>query len=198
MEQMNKYRSPIVLGVLVLFLLLFAFFLLGFKPTNDKISEQESEMSQLEQQNSLMETKIEELNSSSANDDAQEELLAQLPRGDNSEQLILDLRNIGALTDARLKEIGFTLEDTNPIQEMTGSASVVYPTVKELKLTATVEGTYTSLRNWLTALQLLPRIINVEAYSFQHSNDSGNILSASVTFTAYYEQSADTASLEQR
>lgn len=68
MEQINKYRSPIVLGVLVLFLLLFAFFLLGFQPTNSKIAEQESEMSQLEQQNSLMENKIEELNRSAEND----------------------------------------------------------------------------------------------------------------------------------
>lgn len=191
MEQINKYRSPIVLGVLVLFLLLFAFFLLGFQPTNDKIAQQESEMSQLQQQNTLMENKIEELNSSAANDAEQEELLAMLPRGDNSEQLILDLRAIGTMTQARLKDIGFTLEDTNPIQVMTGSPDVVFPTVKEIKMTALVEGTYTSVRSWMAALQLLPRIINVDAFSFQHSSDSNNIISANITFTAYYEKSSE-------
>lgn len=191
MEQINKYRSPIVLGVLVLFLLLFAFFLLGFQPTNNKIAEQESEMSQLEQQNSLMENKIEELNSSAANDEEQDALLAQLPRGDGSEQLILDLRAIGTMTNARLKDIGFTLDDTNPIQVMTGSPNVVFPTVKSIKMTAVVEGSYTNVRNWMTALQLLPRIINVDAYSFQHSSDSNNIISANITFTAYYEKSLE-------
>lgn len=191
MEQFNKYRSPIVLGVLVLFLLLFAFFLLGFQPTNNKIAEQESEISQLEQQNSLMENKIEELNSSAANDEEQDALLAQLPRGDGSEQLILDLRAIGTMTNARLKDIGFTLDDTNPIQVMTGSPNVVFPTVKSIKMTAVVEGSYINVRNWMTALQLLPRIINVDAYSFQHSSDSNNIISANITFTAYYEKSSE-------
>lgn len=79
MEQINKYRSPIVLGVLVLFLLLFAFFLLGFQPTTSKITEQESEMSQLEQQNRLIENKIQEFNTSTADNGAQDELLAKLP-----------------------------------------------------------------------------------------------------------------------
>lgn len=189
MEQINKYRSPIVLGVLVLFLLLFAFFWLGFQPTNNKITEQESEMSQLEQQNSLIENKIAELKSSAANEGTQDALLAQLPRGDGSEQLILDLRAIGTMTNARLKDIGFTLDDINPIQVMTGSSEVVFPTVKELKMTALVEGSYTSVRSWMTALQLLPRIINVDAFSFQHSSDSGSIISANITFTAYYEES---------
>ncbi|QUL54521.1 type 4a pilus biogenesis protein PilO [Paenibacillus tritici] len=193
MEQINKYRSPIVLGVLVLFLLLFAFFLLGFQPTNNKIAEQESQKAQLEQQNSLMQNKIDELKSSTVNGDAQDALLDQLPRGDDSEQLILDLRAIGTMTNARLKDIGFVLEDSNPLQVTTHSSAAVFPAVKEVKMTALVEGTYSNVRSWMNELQLLPRIINVDAFSFQHSSNSGNIISASITFTAYYEKSPDTS-----
>lgn len=191
MEQINRYRSPIVLGVLVLFLLLFAFFLLGFQPTNTKIAEQEAEMAQLEQQNSLLQRKIDERQSSVENSEAEDALLKQLPRGDASEQLLLDLREVGTMSDARLKDIGFAAEDTNSVQDRSGSAAAVFPGVKQLRMTALVEGTYSNVRSWLNALQLLPRIINVEAFSFQHSSNSGNIISANVTFTAYFEQPAD-------
>ncbi|MDQ0192150.1 type 4a pilus biogenesis protein PilO [Paenibacillus wynnii] len=193
MEQINKYRSPIVLGVLVLFLLLFAFFMLGVQPTNDKIAEQDLQVGQLEKQNGLMQKKIDELKSSTEANQEQEALLAQLPRGDGSEQLILDLRAVGTYTNARLKDIGFAIGETNPIQEMTGSSDIAFPTVKQLKLTAIVEGEYTSVRNWLTALQLLPRIINVDSFSFQQSEESdaseksGSIITANISFTAYFE-----------
>lgn len=192
MEQINKYRSPIVLGVLVLFLLLFAFFLLGFQPTTSKIAEQESEMSQLEQQNRLMENKIQKFNSSTADKGTQDELLAKLPRGDNSEQLIIDLQTIGTMTNARLKDVGFAVEDYNPGQVMTGSSEVAFPAVKTVKMDALVEGSYSNVLSWMNALQLLPRIINVDSFSFQHSSNSKNMISASITFTAYYEKPMDT------
>ncbi|OMF91089.1 type 4a pilus biogenesis protein PilO [Paenibacillus sp. FSL R7-0337] len=190
MEQINKYRSPIVLGVLVLFLLLFAFFLLGFQPTTSKIAEQKSEMSQLEQQNGLMENKIQEFNSLTADNGAQDELLSKLPRGDNSEQLIIDLRTIGTMTNARLKDVGFALEDNNLTQ--VSSSETVLPAVKTVKMDALVEGTYSNVLSWMNALQLLPRIINVDSFSFQHSSNSKNMISASITFTGYYEKSLDT------
>lgn len=202
MEQINKYRSPIVLGVLVLFLLLFAFFMLGVKPTSSKIDEQDSQIGQLEQQNGIMLKKIEELKSSSETSQEQEALLAQLPRGDSSEQLILDLRAIGSYTNARLKDIGFAIGETNPIQEMTRSSEAAFPTVKQLKMTAVVEGEYSSVRNWLTALQLLPRIINVDSFNFQQSEESGesgksgSIITANISFTAYYEDAPDTPETE--
>ncbi|QSF44709.1 type 4a pilus biogenesis protein PilO [Paenibacillus tianjinensis] len=202
MEQINKYRSPIVLGVLVLFLLLFAFFLFGVKPVNRQIEDQDLQIGQLEQQNGLLKTKIDELKSSSEANQEQEALLAQLPRGDASEQLILDLRTIGSYTNARLKDIGFAIGENNPIQEMTGSADIAFPTVKQLKMTAIVEGEYTSIRNWLTALQLMPRIINVDSFSFQQSEDSaangesGSIITANISFTAYYEDAPDSPKTE--
>lgn len=202
MEQINKYRSPIVLGVLMLFLLLFVFFMFGVQPNNRKIADQDLQIGQLEQQNGLIQTKIDELKSSSEASQEQEALLAQLPRGDGSEQLILDLRTIGSYTNARLKDIGFAVGETNPIQEMTGAADIAFPTVKQLKMTAIVEGDYASVRNWLTALQLMPRIINVDSFSFQQSGDedsneeAGSIITANITFTAYYEDAPNSPKTE--
>ncbi|BCG61311.1 type 4a pilus biogenesis protein PilO [Paenibacillus sp. URB8-2] len=194
MEQLNKYRSPIVLGMLILFLILLAFYLLGVQSASRKVSEQESQLAQMNEQNQLLQDQIDKLQSSSPGDSEEEALLAQLPRGDNSEQLILDLRAIGTVTNARLKDISFTAGDTNPIQEMTGTSTAAYPTVKALKMTAVVEGDYTGIRNWMRALQLLPRIINVDSFVFQRSSSNNaaqsvsSILTATVSFTAYYEE----------
>lgn len=194
MEQFNKYRSPIVLGVLILFLLLFAFFMLGVQPTNKEIAIQNSEISQLTKETEILQTKINELKSSASSvDSEQRELLLALPKGDDSEGLIDDLREVGLSSHARLKDISFVLDEANPIQQMTGSAEVQFPTVKQIKMTAVVEGTYTGIRQWMDEIQILPRIVNVDSFNFQQSYEeraqegSENILTANVAFTAYYE-----------
>ena len=194
MEQFNKYRSPIVLGVLILFLMLFAFYMLGVQPTNKEISAQNAEISQLGKEAEILQTKINELKSSATSlDSEQQELLAALPKGDDSEGLIDDLRAVGMSSQARLKDVSFILDEANPIQQMTGSAEVLFPTIKQIKMTAVVEGTYTSIRQWMEELQTLARIVNVDSFNFQQSYEERSkdspesILTANVAFTAYYE-----------
>lgn len=194
MEQFNKYRSPIVLGVLILFLMLFAFYMLGVQPTNKEISAQNAEISQLQKEAEILQTKINELKSSATSlDSEQQELLAALPKGDDSEGLIDDLRAVGMSSQARLKDVSFILDEANPIQQMTGSAEMLFPTVKQIKMNAVVEGTYTSIRQWMDELQMLARIVNVDSFNFQQSyeersaNSPESILTANVAFTAYYE-----------
>ncbi|WP_339243715.1 type 4a pilus biogenesis protein PilO [Paenibacillus sp. FSL F4-0243] len=194
MEQFNKYRSPIVLGVLILFLMLFAFYMLGVQPTNKEISAQNAEIRQLEKEAEILQTKINELKSSATSlDSEQQELLAALPKGDDSEGLIDDLRAVGMSSQARLKDVSFILDEANPIQQMTGSAEVLFPTVKQIKMTAVIEGTYTGIRQWMEELQKLPRIVNIDSFNFQQSYEERSkdspesILTANVAFTAYYE-----------
>lgn len=81
MEQINKYRSPIVLGVLILFLILFAFYMLSVQPTNKEISAQSSEISQLEKEAEVLQNKINELKGSGNEGDLeQKELLGNSQR----------------------------------------------------------------------------------------------------------------------
>ncbi|MEK4108059.1 type 4a pilus biogenesis protein PilO [Paenibacillus sp. FSL R10-2791] len=197
MEQINKYRSPIVLGVLILFLILFAFYMLGVQPTNKEISAQSSEISQLEKEAEVLQNKINELKGSGNEGDLeQKELLGELPKGDDSEGLIVDLREVSTSSQARLKDLSFVLDEANPIQQMTGSAEVSFPTVKQIKMTAVVEGTYSGIRQWMDELQALPRIVNVDSFNFQQSyedrtkNNTESILTANVAFIAYFEATA--------
>lgn len=107
--------------------------------------------------------------------------------------MIDDLRAVGMSSQARLKDVSFILDEANPIQQMTGSAEVLFPTVKQVKMTAVVEGTYTSIRQWMDELQILARIVNVDSFNFQQSYEERSkdspesILTANVAFTAYYE-----------
>ncbi|WP_191089627.1 type II secretion system protein GspM [Paenibacillus spiritus] len=195
MEQINKYRSPIVLGILVLFLALLAFYLLGARPLSEKIDQQQEELALLNQQNSLMEKKIDERKADGSADSEKAELLAQLPKGDNAETLILQLRQIELHTGARLKDIGFAVSEQNPIQVMKGTSVPEYPTVKQLTMTAVVEGNYLSVSRWLYELYTMDRIVNVDSLSFQKNTANGTsaaesgILTANVTFSAYFEES---------
>ncbi|MEK4849553.1 type 4a pilus biogenesis protein PilO [Paenibacillus sp. FSL H7-0756] len=203
MEQINKYRSPITLGVLILFLLLFAFFMLGLQPTSRTVKDQESELSQLNEQNSLLESKINERKNDTSQQAEEAALLTQLPKGDNSEQMILDLRSIGSVSGAKLKDVNFSIGQENPIQTMTGSGTAVYPAVKPLTMTAVVEGDYSSISKWLLALQQLPRVVNVDTLTFQRSSDGGGaggsskIITANVSFTAYFEDAIDPETEDQ-
>ncbi|WP_405104730.1 type 4a pilus biogenesis protein PilO [Paenibacillus sp. FSL K6-1217] len=197
MEQINKYRSPITLGVLTLFLLLFAFFMLGLQPASRAVKDQESQLSQLNEQNSLLERKIDERKNDTSQQAEEAALLTQLPKGDNSERMILDLRSIGSVSGAKLRDVSFSIGQENPIQTMTGSGTVVYPTVKPLAMTAVVEGDYSSISNWLLALQQLPRVVNVDTLTYQLSSDGGGaggsskIITANVSFTAFFENASD-------
>lgn len=194
MESFNKYRSPIVLGVLIMFLVLFAFFMLGVQPTNKEIASQNDEIERLEKETNIFQNKINELKGAGDSvDPEQQELLAALPKGDDSEGLIYNFSAVGMSSYARLNDVSFTLNEVSPIQGMAGSSEMLYPTVKQIKMSAVVEGTYTNIRAWMTELQALPRIVNIDSFNFQPSYVQGtegmkeDILTASVSFTAYYE-----------
>lgn len=125
-----------------------------------------------------------------------EGITGELPKGDDSEGLIVDLREVSTSSQARLKDLSFVLDEANPIQQMTGSAEVSFPTVKQIKMTAVVEGTYSGIRQWMDELQALPRIVNVDSFNFQQSyedrtkNNTESILTANVAFIAYFEATA--------
>lgn len=196
-EQINKYRSPIILGLLILFLLLFAFFMLGLQPASREIKDQEAELSQLNEQNNLLQSTLDEKKNDTSQVAEEAALLAQLPKGDNSEQLILDLRSIGSANGTKLRDVSFSVSDQNPIQGMTGSSTEEYPTVKQINMTAVVEGDYSGISGWLLSLQSLPRIVNVDSLTFQGSDSgsvqgSSGIITANVSFTAYFEKTEDT------
>ncbi|CAM4278169.1 type 4a pilus biogenesis protein PilO [Paenibacillus typhae] len=197
MEQINKYRSPIVMGMLILFLILFAFYMLAIRPVSSDIAVQSSELSMLELERSAIENKINELKGAGDSLSADEATaLAAIPSGDGSEALINDLKAIGDSSHARLKDIGFSLTDTSTASTWAGVAEASAAGLQEIKMTAIIEGGYAEIHEWLKQLNKMPRLVTVDSFAFQQpyefptAQNPGSILTANVAFTAYYQ--ADT------
>ncbi|MNC40038.1 Pilus assembly protein, PilO [compost metagenome] len=204
METINKYRSPIVLGLLVMFVLLFTFYMLAIRPVNQDLLRGDAELSQLQQERTLLTTKLNELKGSSeAKTSSEEAALAAIPQGDDSEGLILDLQAIGNSSHARLKDIGFSLTETNGVSVWTGISAEAAGKLKEIKMSAIVEGGYTEIHDWLKELHALPRVVSVDSFAFQQPYElttalkPGSIVTANIAFTAYYEDYGKTASTGQ-
>ncbi|MGF7049499.1 type IV pilus assembly protein PilO [Paenibacillus sp. DS2015] len=191
METLNKHRNLIVMGTVILFLLLFAFYMLSLRPLTLQIEEQSMEMKQLGDQNQMIKAKVDELKAEDAAKDAMDssKLHELLPDMDNSEQLLLDLSYIGNETYVELTDASFTLSDSNRVHLMSGSINPIFPDVKEVTIAAVLKGTYDEIRQWMTELQNLPRLVSVDSFSFQQpyeERDPGSILTANVSYTAYY------------
>lgn len=194
MEQINKYRSPIVMGMLILFLILFAFYMLAIRPVSSDIAMQESELSLLDRERSVLENKINELKGAGDSLSADEETaLAAIPSGDGSEALINDLKAIGDSSHARLKDIGFSLTGTSTASTWAGVEASSAAGLQEIKMTAIIEGGYAEIHEWLKQLNKMPRLVTVDSFAFQQpyefptAQNPGSILTANVAFTAYYQ-----------
>ncbi|WP_054957512.1 type 4a pilus biogenesis protein PilO [Paenibacillus dakarensis] len=203
MEQLNKYRSAIVLGVLFLFLLLFAFFMLGLQPTIKELNDQKVEMARIEEETALLQNKVNEMKGTGVTSEISEaDSLAALPQSDAEEQLVLDLRLVGARSQAILKKVDFNLTEANEIAIMTGSSEGVYSFIKEVKMNAEIEGSYEQIYAWINELDQLPRIIKVDSFHFQQPASQPEFMNstpiiANIVFTAYYENIQGKAAIVQ-
>lgn len=194
MEQINRYRSSIVLGLLGLFLVLFVFYMFAIRPVNNDIAMQDNEISLLGQEKEILENKINELKNADGKAGTDKDvMLAAIPQGDDSEGLILQLQRIGNSSHAKLKDIGFLMAESNEISAWTQINQEAASSLKELKMAAVVEGSYEEINEWLKQIHELPRIIAIDSFSFQRPYEfpspgkPGSILTANVSFTAFFE-----------
>lgn len=192
------------MGLLILFLLLFGFYMLGIRPVSSDITGQKAEISLLDQEQVLLQNKINELKSAEdATASGEEPALTAIPLGDSSEALILDLKSIGDNSHARLKDIGFSLSESSTVSAWTGIEANSAAGLNEIKMTAIVEGGYAEIHEWLKQLNDLPRVIAVDSFAFKQPYEfpaplkPGSILTATVSFTAYYEAEGEIAQATQ-
>lgn len=194
MERINKYRSVIVLALLLGFVLLFAFYWLGLSRTIERLDEQSQEMVQIEGEKQLLQNKLDEMKGEAGQEQVDPEWDA-LPKNDMADELILDLRTVTARSGATLKSIDFNLTSENELHLMLHEQEAVYPYIQEIKMNANLEGTLSQIESWMEELESLPRLMKVDSFAFQHRSESGSIedpvLTATFIFTSYYESVPD-------
>nr|WP_274528490.1 type 4a pilus biogenesis protein PilO [Paenibacillus piscarius] len=155
---------------------------------------QDDEISLLGQEQEILVNKINQLKSAEKEAGADKDtMLAAIPQGDDSEGLILQLQRIGNSSHAKLKDIGFLLAESSEISAWTQIKPEATGRLKELKMAVVVEGSYAEINEWLKQLHDLPRIIAIDSFSFQRPYEfpspgkPGSILTANVSFTAFFE-----------
>ncbi|MBD7967694.1 type 4a pilus biogenesis protein PilO [Paenibacillus gallinarum] len=191
MERINKYRSVIVLALLLGFVLVFAFYWLGLSPTIDKLDEQGQELVQLEGEKQLLQNKLDEMKGNVEGQNSIDPEWDALPQNDMADQLILDIRAVNARSEATLKAIDFNLTQSNELHLMLNEEETMYPHIHEIKMNADLEGTLSQIESWMKELESLPRLMKVDSFALQHRSESGSmadpILTATLVFTSYYE-----------
>ncbi|MDO7906598.1 type 4a pilus biogenesis protein PilO [Paenibacillus sp. JX-17] len=196
MDKILKQRQVVFLGMAILFLILLVLYMFLLKPTLDAVAEQEVEIGSLEQQNETLRAKIAEFSTEDAGTGGSEAAKRAIPEGDDSKQLIVDLNQIGQRSSADLRDIQFTTvsskEDTSGTAQSETNSQLPDGTGL-IHMTGVLQGDYKQIHEWMNQLQKMPRFVSIEAFSFQQpyvQSASGSILTANVSFTAYYEGAA--------
>ncbi|USB33686.1 type II secretion system protein GspM [Paenibacillus sp. YPG26] len=192
MEIVRKYRTVLLPAAVLLFLLLFAFYMLAVQPVVKEAAAQQEEISTLEQDNGLMQNRVNELKGNNEDSPEMAAIREYLPASENTEQLILDFAQINRKAAVILQDVQFTLPESNLIRSSSSKDKSPFPTVREVKMTATLEGNYSQIKLWMSELQKLKRLIAIDSFNFQRPYETqapGSVIKATVSFTAYYDPS---------
>ncbi|ANF95744.1 type 4a pilus biogenesis protein PilO [Paenibacillus bovis] len=188
MEQLTKSRPAILLVLALLFLILLAVYMLGVRPLSERTEQYDQNISQMQQEYDLLHQKLIELKGHAAD---QAVLDQAVPMQDQSEQLLLSLQQIGQKSNARLTDVAFALKGSETEQAAATNTQQLSINAGQIQMSAQVEGSYTEIKNWLNELQKLPRLINVDSFSFDEPYNPGKAaapITAKIVFTAYYTQ----------
>ncbi|MFC4103328.1 hypothetical protein [Paenibacillus xanthanilyticus] len=201
MEQLSKNRTAVMLLAVILFLALFALYMYLVKPAGDTIANQESELSTLDSQRAILQKKVDERKQKNEGFDAAA-VQEALPLWDNTEQLLLDLYQIEAITFADTLTANFTIEDKNTEAENeeaidtgdVGDGQSTEPsalsTAKKVEVSVSIKGREADIGKYVYAVQNMKRLVVVDKFDISgNSRDSTKQVTASLVFTAYFDPS---------
>ncbi|RIX54047.1 hypothetical protein D3P08_07280 [Paenibacillus nanensis] len=180
---LNKSQSMSIIAIIAMFLLLLVIFLIVLRPSFKEVEEQKRQVAQLEEQNAMLQKVL--ANKKEKTKDLPDDVQKALPLWDNTEQMVVSMKELAAATNTSLSSISFSVSDTNQIQAIAGGSEPLFPTVGELKVQTVIQGAYSEVRGWLVELQKLPRVVNVD--SVRYSVGASGEMSAEVNFTGYYD-----------
>ncbi|MEJ8303619.1 type II secretion system protein GspM [Saccharibacillus sacchari] len=187
MERIHNNRQALILGVAVLFLLLLVPYMLMIRPQTEDIETQKSEVARLQQENEIFQRKIDELKGEGVGELSDEEIAQKLPATPNQEQIVTDLYKVGLATNVILSDATFASENPTSGSATAQTTETTTGQVNSVYVTANIQGDYASIKNWMTAMQNLPRFTSIEQFTLNKPYVFGSsLLDATVTFTASY------------
>ncbi|MCZ8519778.1 MULTISPECIES: hypothetical protein [Paenibacillus] len=194
MPNKTNNNSLLLLGFAALFLILFASYSFGLKPTNDTLEAGKAEIDTLRNGLRILEKKVQEkeLAKSTLSDEA---IQAALPSGDNLEKLTVDLREIEKASQAKINSVTYNKTAKNDLQILLNSKDTLYPNVHMVETKMEVAGTYVQVSEVIERLQQLPRLTHIDSVDFGtipiNRNsvtpvDNSKEITVNVSFKAYF------------
>ncbi|GGD48034.1 type 4a pilus biogenesis protein PilO [Paenibacillus nasutitermitis] len=189
MEQLNKNRKLALLLVALMFLVLLAVYIYMLLPKTRQVSDQQDVIARLESQTRLLQKKLDEKKSSESKY-SQETVQAALPLWDNTEQMLMDLEQIGKTT--RVQNVSLAFAADSGVDNETSAQQDVMSAVRELKISSSIKGSYADILTYISRLEALPRLIKVDNLEITKPDAFQNnaaMITVNLSFTAYYDPS---------
>ncbi|MGO4181903.1 hypothetical protein AB4Z45_17415 [Paenibacillus sp. MCAF9] len=181
----NKNHSLIILAIMLMFLILLVSYVTMLQPAYKKLGDKKDQVVQLQKTTELLTKALS--NKKEKGKLPEQEIQATLPLWDNTEQMIVSLKEIGLSTQTKLSSVSFSVSETNQLNTLIGTKEPMYPSVKELKTQLVIQGSYEQIRSWLVEVQKLPRLVIVD--NIRYSMAISGSISAEISITAFFDPS---------
>ncbi|TYP70113.1 type IV pilus assembly protein PilO [Paenibacillus methanolicus] len=198
MEQLSKNRTLFILLFAMLFLILFVLYQYVVMPSSDKLPDQEDEISRLADQQRILERQKEKKSSQDAAY-AEESVQKALPLWDNTEQLLLDFKQIESSSNASVVSAAFAVEEaggSKTAEETAGTEEEAEAATEinagKVVVNTVLSGRYAEIVSFIDGLQKLPRLTTIDTLDITKSlsNVGGATdISVNLVFTAYFDPS---------
>ncbi|MNO34356.1 hypothetical protein D3C76_243880 [compost metagenome] len=184
MVNTNK-RSAAFLVIIMLFLILLVLFVLLYMPTNSELSAVKDQKNNSKNTITTLQNVLEKKEQSAKVKFDEETVQAALPLWDDTEQIIVKLKEIGLATEADLTNGGIIFMEGNEMHLLSNQTEPIYTDVQQMNISLKAEGKETEIIAWIDSLENLPRMTLIKSLRIIQKNENKDSVTADLTLTAY-------------
>lgn len=187
-------RRALAIGVIASVLLLLAWYLLLWSPTNKDVQEAKDRKTSAEEQASQLQAEIRRLRAEQQNEPAKrarlEEMKAAIPDEPNLAQFILDTNDAAVRSGIEFVSVAPAVPAPAATQAAAATTATTAPTggatatgaaaPAEIKMTLQIQGGYFQMLDFLNRLDQMPRIVVTDGLSVTATPATGR-LTVSIT-----------------
>lgn len=177
----QKYQAKSLIGVLLI-LVAVSIYVFLLKPLSDEVDKKEQELTTRIAEADTLQIKVDDFKKQEdalqLNEEKKRQILSAIPIGINQDEVIRDIVEIAAKQDITLRSVSFS-------KSISGDKSV-----NVLRVSASFEGSYSDLINFLQGIEGNKRRFKINSISVQVSSESLSMserVSFSLTMDSFYQ-----------
>lgn len=177
----QKYQAKSLVGVLLI-LVAVSFYVFAVKPISDEVTKKSEELVTRVAEASVLQKKVDDFKKQEGtlqlNEEKKRQILSAIPIGINQDEVIRDIVDVAAKRDITLRSISFS-KSTSADQS-----------VNVLRVSASFEGSYSDLINFLQGIEGNQRRFKINSISVQVNSENLSMsdrVSFSLTMDSFYQ-----------